>query len=1146
VGLSPFVNEGFTIFADIMNSGGTAASTFSVDFWDGDPASGTLIGSRTLVLGINETKQVNITVTWDQQNSGAHDIYVVADSNDDIDEANEFNNQASEVIVVYSSLTDIIVTTDPPLSNSPYNIGDENSPEPLPPQHRGYILVEAEGILTLTYTTFTVLQSSDYQFNIIVRNNGTFILEKGSTLLTNGPLMKIYLYDDSTLIVRDSQITSSIVDIVASGNSQIIFEESIIGSQIWADQGSANVMLDATNSSLTQPFSHFGGLSQATFTNVTTPSVQLLGSAQLTVYQWLFAYVRDGAGTGIAGADVNVTNLFLGTEIPDSPKATGDEGLALFKVLTDVLTPTTETSTLSFRVLAEYIYDTDTYTGSANATFSSYIDDKQNNIKTVDIFLNNLKPNLVADGTLIQFFKGTTERFTVGVGESITIEATIKNDGTAGTTEETQVLVWFHHVLSPTKSILLGSDIIETPMAPQTGEGVASITWIPTDEEVALNTEIRITVDPTSEVLELQEQDNSDFTTVNIIRPPDLQVSNIRFNTANFQNVDNTTESIEVTILATITNLGTERPALGLNVTFYSGFPDFSGDMKPDAVLPPGVEMIGTAPIQIGSLAQGQAQTVSMTWDTSDKQKAHSIYVYVTDSTDINYIADQNLNNNNASESFVVFPKPDLEPQALPPQTESITILTSDGTLLTGNPQIGQRLILSATVFNNGQVFIHAVDVTFWNGNPQSGGTQIGDNITISIPANSPMNASVTWDVAEPDGPITIYVWIDPAGAIVESDTTNNIDDTTFAVAFASVDLTWTGTIKTDYDVGDSIDINAWLRFTGTSTGLPAQPYTIRILNNNNQVYGNPITGNTDGNGNIIRSIAAPTSPGTYHVEIEIQYGGTVALPSGNFQVQEEGGGLPLPLEWIILIIIIGILVVFGAGIMMARLGVGKLVECGECGAFIHEGDKKCPKCGAVFETDTAKCSECGSWIPVDSKSCPECGAGFAGLEKEKKGYIEKMKVQYAEYVDQFRSEAKADLGTSFNDEEFTRWWKTNPKYVGFEDWLAREEELKKGRTKNCPSCNTVNPESATICFKCGTTFRKEEEIVEAAPPKRPPSEVPAKRVSRPPAEQRGGAPPTVVPKKVVRPPEVVPKKVVKKPPTVVPKKVVKRPPPEE
>ncbi|UCG69936.1 MAG: zinc ribbon domain-containing protein, partial [Thermoplasmata archaeon] len=247
-------------------------------------------------------------------------------------------------------------------------------------------------------------------------------------------------------------------------------------------------------------------------------------------------------------------------------------------------------------------------------------------------------------------------------------------------------------------------------------------------------------------------------------------------------------------------------------------------------------------------------------------------------------------------------------------------------------------------------------------------------------------------------------------------------------------------------------------------------------------------------------------------------------------------------LQLILIIIGIGFLFVVHVGVLLGRYGLGRLVECGECGAFIPEGEKKCPKCGAVFEADTAKCSECGAWIPVTSKSCPECGAVFAGIEKEKKDYVERMKSQYMEYVDQFRTEAKDERGAGMTDEEFMDWWKASPKYVGFEEWLSREEELRKGRTKSCPQCKTVNPESAAICFKCGSIFEEEEEEEYELPPAAPPVEVPPKAVTR--AEAPAAAPPTVVPKKVARPPEVVPKKVVRGPPTVVPKKVVR--PPEE
>jgi hypothetical protein len=178
-----------------------------VFFYDGDPdmEGSTFIGDDSISLGIDETGQVE--TQWTPDMGGSHEIYVVADPEDEIDEADEDNNVASEVIVVYSTV-DLIVTTKGDDANSPFSIGTVNSPEPIAPQHRGYVLVEEDGILTFTYTTFQVLETEDYQFNMIVRNNGTFIIESGSTLLTNGPLMRIYLYDNATLIIRDSVITS--------------------------------------------------------------------------------------------------------------------------------------------------------------------------------------------------------------------------------------------------------------------------------------------------------------------------------------------------------------------------------------------------------------------------------------------------------------------------------------------------------------------------------------------------------------------------------------------------------------------------------------------------------------------------------------------------------------------------------------------------------------------------------------------------------------------------------------------------------------------------------------------------------------------------------------------------------------------------
>src|SRR3989449_2460183 len=70
--------------------------------------------------------------------------------------------------------------------------------------------------------------------------------------------------------------------------------------------------------------------------------------------------------------------------------------------------------------------------------------------------------------------------------------------------------------------------------------------------------------------------------------------------------------------------------------------------------------------------------------------------------------------------------------------------------------------------------------------------------------------------------------------------------------------------------------------------------------------------------------------------------------------------------------------VAIGVSLYWKVYGLGKMVECGECGAFIPEDATTCPKCGVEFERDMAKCSNCQAWIPVDVKQCPECGVEFA------------------------------------------------------------------------------------------------------------------------------------------------------------------------
>ena len=1142
---SPSEGQNFQIFAYINNSGGTAASNFFVGFYDGDPSNEKQIGTfKTLSVGIDETGVVD--VTWLSPEAGAHEIYVIADAFDDIDEVLDnddpnTNNIGIEVIVVYSKY-DIIVNN----ANTPYDISAAGAQEPLVYPHRGYTLVEENGVFTLTYTTFRILETADYQYNIIVRNNGTLILESRSMILTSGPLLKIYLYDNATLQIEDSIIDSSVLEIQAYGNSKLYITESSVGSYIKAEAATANVYIEATNSSLTQPFNYFGGTSSAIFTNVYTSSVHLSDSSELTVYQWLVIHVKNGAGTGISGSTVTVIHFPAGPEIPDSPKDTDASGIALFKVKTDYIRPTSETSWLPYNVEALYPYGGIDYTGSIDVSFSSYLEDKTDNVLEKEIYLSALKPDFKVDTTSVKFYKvigGVEyERNTVGVREEIIIKATVYNVGNATTTGVTGVIVKFYHRMEGV-DYYLGEDTIDTDMPAKTGSGIASITWVPDNDEVGDNEEIWVKVDPDNLIPEIYDTlDNWAYGGINVIIPPDISVSNIYFNTEKRQNVNNATETQLVTIYGTISNLGSQ-PASGVNVSIFSGFPDYDGNGRPDSPIPGGVELIGG--VNVASLNPGTPQTISVSWGTTGKAGGHQIYIYALDFETPVYIADQILSNNHGYKSLVINPKPDLRPIKVPPSDEYIILLNKDGTSYNRDPEISRVIVLQTTIYNDGQVYISSVNVTFYDGDPDAGGIKIGTSF-ITIMPNSPRNASVEWIPSEPVGSRTIYVVVNKDRLVLESDYDNNKQSTQFDVGYANVLLQFTEFVKSKYDTGGTIQVSGRLIFSDSLEGVPNIEYTIRVVNaNTNQRVGSEITGTTGSDGSISREIAAPDSAGKYRVELEVDYGGIITTPSSDFEAEAEAEPL-IPVWLLLVIILIVVAVIVIVGVLLGRYGLGRLVECGECGAFIPEGEKKCPKCGAVFEADTAKCSECGAWIPVTSKSCPECGAVFAGIEKEKKSYIEGMKAQYQEYVDQFRPEAKDELGDGMTDEAFIEWWKASPKYVGFEEWLEREEEVRKGRTKNCPTCNTVNPESAAICFKCGTVFKEEEEelpLEEEMPPEVPPAEVPPKAVEVT-REAPRGAPPTVVPKKVARPPEVVPKKVVKAPPTVVPKKVVR--PPEE
>lgn len=1144
---SPYAGQTLTIWAVINNSGGTDSGTFEVQFWDGDPVSGGEILNTKLVTDIASGQEDTTDFAWNTAGEGgAHEIFVVVDSGLTVEETEENNNKASRVIVIYTE-NDYIVNNTLPAPDTP------GEPETLSfvggeELHSGYVLIEEEGTMILSLTLFMIQQVHEYDYNIIVKDQGKLILDNDSTLTTSGPRLRLYLYDDATLEIKTGSEIGSTIDIIASGDATIIIEESDIRGQIKVTDPEASVTLDATNSTFYQPFTTFGGYSRAYLTDVKiTTSMYPSDNAILEIYKWLTVAVEDGAGGRLANATVDVTTTQGNPIVGDtSSKGTNSLGEALFRIRVNIIaaSPSSPYYTIvagkySYNIDVTYLEGGETFTGNGKVTFDPF-PDMVHNHEEVTIQIDELTPELGV--TDVSVYVDGELRSIIGTLEMVEIRATIVNNGKSDLTMSQDLKVSFFddedRDTTMDQGESLGEKIANVFIASNGGSGTVNLTWlVKLDENLGFH-HIYAYVNPDEEISETDGiySNNKNYTSpsIEIVASPDLFISTEDINfLKDGEFTENVTQGDIVTIQVTIHCRYTDAELV--TATAYDGDPSF------------GIE-IGTSQ-EIALINQDGSSIATITWDTDGYSVgSHFVNIVISDQTTPKgsvVINDQTPTS--VQRAIEIREKPILS-------LSDIQFFDRDGNEITdGTASFQDRITLSTTVENDGGTAF-SVDVTFWIGEPGAGSSQIGGNVTVTIERYDNTTATLVWlvDGVQQDNTYDIYAAVNYYDWVPEDDKTDNTMSAQLLITppVITIQLDLPDTIKVK--PGEEFIVKGLATFTDTTEGYTGQ-VEIRILRNGNLVgsvnYATPAAAN----GYFLETITAPSQEGDYVVEVRVT--GTNYADSTNLEVKEEVGiwdqevfaGIPL---WILLLLIIGVIIaILIVGLIIGRLGLGKLVECGECGAFIPEGEKMCPKCGTVFETDLARCSECGSWIPIKKKSCPECGAVFAGLEKEKKDYIERMKLQYVEFVDQFRPEAVKDLGKGMTHEAFKAWWKANPKYVGFEQWLQMEEEKKKGRTIACPSCGTINAMSAKICLKCGSLFGKEEEERERREKRRggrkEAAREPAETKAAPPpaVEKKAVQPPEVVKKKVVQPP-VVQKKVVKQPP-VVQKKVVKRPPEE-
>jgi ribosomal protein L40E len=288
------------------------------------------------------------------------------------------------------------------------------------------------------------------------------------------------------------------------------------------------------------------------------------------------------------------------------------------------------------------------------------------------------------------------------------------------------------------------------------------------------------------------------------------------------------------------------------------------------------------------------------------------------------------------------------------------------------------------------------------------------------------------------------------------------------------------------------------------------------VVRANNPSIGVPGINVTIVVGNRAPIIVMSLAGGFFSTNIDV-----TTMSAGNYTIRASGTDINEVQSWfridtpdstpwwiIIVIILIVVAVIVGITLYLYFVGLGKTVQCGDCGAFIPEGAAKCPKCGVEFETEVAKCSVCGAWVPIDVKNCPDCGTEFTVGTEDLDDYESKMKRQFEDIVRKFREQAKQDLGKEFTETEFQAWWAKQPTFITFDLWLKEEEEMKRMGSRPCPICETENSVTAKICHKCGSVMGEPE----APAPKKPEGKLPPKQ-EQPPVKQQP-APTTAAPQK--------------------------------
>ena len=1178
----PRVAAAGQIDAIVRNAGQAAAGPFRVDFFvDGvfraSSVSGGLAAGARVTLS---TAGVSFIAC------GSHTIGVRVDAADQVSEGPlyELNNMLTQSVQVYPG--DVVtwnsgtITADQAVSksieiNGTVAITDARIlvVQDQDPCGRYYMKVLAGGSLTLTNATLEsnwplmifvapgppgppgILTATDSTFNLDVQGNGA-LHSQGTLTVRSSTIMGNVVAKGNSADLRGDTFQGALLSVVTTGTSRL-WDADLAGvSTIQLSSDAAGGALDfdirnvTFNAAQTSQLVFSGDQwVQLTSVTLTKPGDWWTGmatqNARITRYWWLTVWTVDGTGTPIIHPTTIVSLERFNPTGPTpgwqaAPACALDECYFNTNNSWPVGIPQ---GRLLYRASAEDRYGNlppeirATYRASGSALVEfllrfpdELVDGLVESDRTLVLVFSELTPDLSIDAVAFNGGNGNNIDFQP-LNRVLTIAATVNNTGEI-VTRNVFVLFYSTDVDSNLDGYMDNAHSEYVQSGAYIGSAgpfnvsalstmVFTVTWTPVGTLEAARI-VSAVVDPSTgpdpraggNLSELNEANNVMIRTMTAFIWADLHLDRNE-QWALLPPVPIANNQIQISF-----NVINEGTAAATAVTFGVYDPNNNVTVGPSVVL---------------DVGRGTVLRINVVWPTAGPgNQTIRIRAIASGTPGVDPALRRNFDydyadvpsDNYVDNTFTVVTQPEL----------SLTVPAPFP-----SPFRSQRFNLTVNVTNSGQTEAFGIDVQVTDvTNPLS--PVILGGVTIDVAPGFSIRIVPNLQGFTTSGNRTLDVEVDPDNLVIEPNEGNNNVTIRVTVQAPSGEVRFTApTDRQEFRPGAVIAVSGTVVGADGFSRIADVRVTARLIDPAGVEQANAVgvSASSDGNFLIPLVIPSPIPDATYTLLLDAedasiadqQISVLIRLPLPWWQVPFLG--LPV---WIWLVVLIAAIAAIGGGTAYVKfVGLGKLVECGECGAFISEDSTTCPKCGVEFEKDMAKCSNCQAWIPVDVKQCPECGVEFATGEVQVADYEAKMRQQYEEVKRRFREQSSQELGRALTEREFEDWWRAQPTFVTFEDWLREEEEMRRMGSKPCPVCTTLNSVTATVCHKCGTLLKVPERT--GGGPTPPPR--PAAPRSQTPSTQapEGGA-------EAGMPYDAVPKKVVKKPigAPVVQKKVIKRP----